>query len=297
MKVHPLAQIIPPLTADEIERLEASIKNGFDPMKPIITLDNMILDGRHRAEIAARLGVEPTYAGWVPAWEGDTPAGFVARSIIHRSLSATQRATIAAELLPHMQEVAAARSGGRPKGAGKPEQKIAPVSKDDRSSAGAAAKATGSNREYVKVAAKAKAESPATFEAMKAGTVSMAEAKKAVAPRRPAPSTIIKTDIPPEAQEALDAIPAFKEAVNAIRACKRQVEELSHTKPGVELATRWKAIEGHLHNAAEMVKFSTPHSVCPYMPNCEVGCKTCKGRKWVDRVVYDHLPEAIKGNK
>lgn len=292
MKVHPLAQIIPPLTPDEIERLEASLKHGFDPMKPIITLDGMILDGRHRAEIAARLGVEPTYAGWVPAWEGDTPAGFVARSIIHRSLSATQRATIAAELLPHLEGEAEKRQKtGKPDLGKKVSQGRAPKSSE------VAAKATGTNAEYVKVAAKAKAESPATFEAMKAGTVSMAEAKKVVAPKRPAPSTIPKTDVPPEAQEALDAIPAFKEAVNAIRACKRQVEELSHTKPGVELATRWKAIEGHLHNAAEMVKFSTPHSVCPYMPNCEVGCKTCKGRKWVDRVVYDHLPEAIKGSK
>ena len=48
MKIHPLAQIIPPLTADEIERLEASLKHGFDAMKPIVTLDGMILDGRHR---------------------------------------------------------------------------------------------------------------------------------------------------------------------------------------------------------------------------------------------------------
>lgn len=293
MKTHPLAQIIPPLTPDEIERLEASLKHGFDPMKPIITLDGMILDGRHRAEIAARLGVEPTYAGWVPAWEGDTPAGFVARSIIHRSLSATQRATIAAELLPHIESDAAKRMKA---GKADPTQKIV-EGRSGRESTAVAAKATGTNREYVAAAAKIKEKSPATFEAMKAGTVSMAEAKKAVAPKRPAPSTIPKSTVPPEAQEALDAIPAFKEAVNAIRACKRQVEELSHTKPGVELAARWKAIEAHLHNAAEMVKFSTPHSVCPYMPNCEVNCKTCKGRKWVDRVVYDLLPEAIRGSK
>lgn len=289
MNTHPLAQIIPPLTTDEIARLEESLKQGYDSMKPIVTLDGMILDGRHRAEIAARLGVEPTYAAWVPAWDGDTPAGFVARSIIHRSLSASQRATIAAELLPHLE--ANANAGGRP-----PKQlgeKVRQVSRAPRSSA-IAAKATGTNEKYVEVASKVKEVDPATFEKMKAGTVSMAEAKKVVAPRKAPPPRSSTPAVPPEAQVALDAIPEFKALVNAIRAAKKEGERLANKPGGEELATRWRSIESHLHNAAEMVKFSAPYVVCPYMPNCEVGCKTCKKRKWIDRTIFDALPVAIK---
>ena len=160
MKTHPLAQIIPPLTPDEIERLEASLKHGFDAMKPIVTLDGMILDGRHRHAIAERLGLGITHVAWVPAWAGDTPADFVARSIIHRSLTATQRATIAAEMMEHIEAEAAKRVGGRPTTQNKPGEKIPPVSKEARKSASVAAAATGTNRKYVEVGAKANAEKP-----------------------------------------------------------------------------------------------------------------------------------------
>lgn len=283
MKTHPLAQIIPPLTPDEIERLEASLKHGFDPMKPIVRLDGMILDGRHRYKIAERLGVQPIYEDWTPAWEGDSPAGFVARSIIHRSLSREQRATISAELLPHIQKDAEARmKAGKPDPGYKKTQGRAPRASE------VAAKATGSTRQNVEAAAKIKEVSPSTFEAMKAGTISMTAAKQVLikAPPRPVKTT--------PADAALATAPVFKDLRNRIHALKREIEALTQKEEGCELARVWKRIEAALEGAANDIRFNTPFKPCPIGPTCEVGCKQCKGKKWLTEQVYDLLPKELK---
>lgn len=280
MKTHPLAQIIPPLTPDEIERLEDSIKRGFDPMKPIVLHEGMILDGRHRQQIADRTGEKPTYVDWKPAWEGDTPAGFVARSIIHRSLTATQRATISKELLPHIQKDAEARMK---KGKVDPVEKI-PQGRRAPASTEIAAKATGTNRKYVEVAEKV---DPATFEKMKAGTISMAEAAATIkAPPRPVKTT--------PADAALATAPVFKDLRNRIHALKREIEALTQKEEGCELARVWKRIEAALEGAANDIRFNTPFKPCPIGPTCEVGCKQCKGKKWLTEQVYDLLPKELK---
>jgi len=282
MKIHPLAQIIPPLTADEIERLEESISRGYDPMKPIVLHEDMILDGRHRQQIAEKAGEKPTYVDWKPAYAGDTPAAFVARSIIHRSLTATQRATIAAELLPHIEEEAQKRIKA---GKADPEKKVSQGRAEQ--SAAVAAKATGANQQYVKQAKVIKEKSPATFEKMKSGEIGMAEAKAVVkAPPRP-----VKTS---PADAALATAPVFKELRNRAHALKRDVEALCQKPEGAELSKVWKRIEAALESVATDIRYKTPFKPCPIGPTCEVGCKQCKGKKWLSEDVYEALPEAMK---
>jgi predicted phosphodiesterase len=63
LKIHPHCAEIPRLRRAAREDLRASLQEfGWDPAKPIlITPDQQVLDGRHRAELAEELGLEPTY--------------------------------------------------------------------------------------------------------------------------------------------------------------------------------------------------------------------------------------------
>jgi len=61
MEYHPIANIMPMMTAEEATSLEASIKaNGL--IEPIKILSNgQIIDGRNRYEVCTKLGIEPDY--------------------------------------------------------------------------------------------------------------------------------------------------------------------------------------------------------------------------------------------
>ena len=177
MKTHPLAQIVPVYSADELDRLaESMTRSGFDPHRPVITHEGMILDGRHRHAAAIKAKVEPTFEEWSPAFDGDTPALFVLRSTIHRTLTPTQRAALAVELMPHIEADAMKRMKA---GKSDPTQKIVD-GRRERESVATAAKEAGTNREYVRVAAKAKEESPETFEKLNRAAVSSKEARQPV---------------------------------------------------------------------------------------------------------------------
>lgn len=281
MKIHPLATIVPPHTPDEIERLTDSMRTfGFDSSRPIITHEGMILDGRHRFEAAAAAGVDPIFQEWEPSGEDDTPAMFVLRSTYHRTLNAAQRATLAVELLPKIESQAKER-----KRSGREVTEKVPEGRTERESAVKAAKAAGTNRKYVEVAAKVKDQSPETYEKMKKGEVSVQEAKKAVERK------------PPERPKKADSIPdpiEFNELASRIRGLKKFAEELAAKPEGAELNKCLRRVFENLDNAANAVKFSAPYRACPYMPNCESGCKACEGRKWITRTIDSVLPEAMK---
>jgi hypothetical protein len=65
----------------------------------------MILDGRHRFQACNDSGVTPRFEEYA----GTDPAGFVASSCVHRSLTASQRALIAAGFMAYEREQAKAR--------------------------------------------------------------------------------------------------------------------------------------------------------------------------------------------
>jgi len=126
---------------------------------------------------------------------------------------------------------------------------------------------------------------------MKKGIVTVPEAKKAI--ERKPPAKKVESNLPPEVQAALDGATEFRVIVNEIRAIKKRALALSQEPHGAELAERWKRIETALDTATETVKFSAPHSICPFHPNCETGtCKACRGRKWISLMTADALPKA-----
>lgn len=288
MKHHPLAQIIPSHSPEDFDRLVESMKkSGFDPHRPVVIHEGMILDGRHRYDAAKKAGVEVVAEDWQPAFEGDTPALFVLRSTYHRTLTTAQRAALAVEILPHIEQESMRRMKA---GKATPEEKV-PQGRRPQSRE-VAAKEAGTNEKYVEVASKVKKESPETFDKMKRGEVTVTEAKKAIERKPPQRKPEPANNLPPEVQAALEGADEFKEIVNKIRAIKKRALALSQEPHGTELAERWKRVEGALDTAAETVKFAAPHSLCPFHPNCETGtCKACRGRKWISVLTADAMPK------
>lgn len=116
VEAHPAAALFPMLSGDELAQLRANILDrkaeGLKPLLHDIVLDKpleeggRVLDGRNRLLACNMAGVEPTFT----VYKGDDPIGFVISANIHRRhLSPSQRAAIAADLLPMFKAEAEAR--------------------------------------------------------------------------------------------------------------------------------------------------------------------------------------------
>lgn len=179
MNVHPLAELIPAMTDAEYADLLADVKaNG--QLEPITLHQGKILDGRHRARACEELGLEPTTRDY----EGDSPAAYVlSLNVKRRSLSVSQRAALAVEFLPQLEEEARKRQlGGLKRGTeppsaskdadGTPER---PVRAVDR-----AGELVGVSGASVDRAKRVKQNDPESYERVKAGIVSVNEAHEKV---------------------------------------------------------------------------------------------------------------------
>ncbi len=96
MRVHPVADIFPRMTAAEYAALRDDIEaNG--QREPIWVFDGQIIDGRHRAQACEEIGIEPA----VREYDGDESGlvGFVVSLNLHRRhLDESQRAMVGARL-------------------------------------------------------------------------------------------------------------------------------------------------------------------------------------------------------
>lgn len=89
LKQHPLSAAFPSMSDEDFEALTWDIeKNG--QREPIITFDEMVLDGWHRYRACVELGIDPTRFKFP---EGDDPVAFVKSANLHRRhLTGSQRA-------------------------------------------------------------------------------------------------------------------------------------------------------------------------------------------------------------
>lgn len=110
-EIHPLAELIPPMTGVEFAELRASIKTrGYLDDEPVILYEGKILDGRHRERAARELGVTPL----TKQYEGDDPIGYVlAKNLDRRHLTTGQRSASALKLLDYEKAEARERQGTR----------------------------------------------------------------------------------------------------------------------------------------------------------------------------------------
>ena len=94
LKEHPLATIIPPMSADDLSQLTEDIR-AHGQRVPIVLLDGLILDGRHRYKACIAARVIPQTRELTKA-EGDPLAFVISQNVKRRHLNESQRAMVAA---------------------------------------------------------------------------------------------------------------------------------------------------------------------------------------------------------
>lgn len=189
---HPIADIWPMMSDEEISALAADIKEqGL--IEPVWIYEGKILDGRNRARACVIAGVSIE----TKTYTGDNPVGFAfSLNEKRRHLSSGARAALAVEAKPlyeaeakkrHAKAVAESnknRATPTPQQSAdmdQPRQKPkAETPRAERESRTQAAKDFGTNHRYVNQAEKVKAQAPEVFEKLKQGKVSMQDAMREV---------------------------------------------------------------------------------------------------------------------
>jgi hypothetical protein len=179
VEIHPLALLIPEIAADQFAELRSDIEsNGL--LQPIVLYEGKVLDGRNRLRACTETGVAPRFESFT----GASPVGFVlSLNVKRRHLTASQRAAIAVEFLPALEAEARERQGTRTDltTSGSKEPEVVPVPNRARVEAGALAGVSGASVDRAK---RVKREAPEMFEQVKAGTLPVTTADRAVRERK-----------------------------------------------------------------------------------------------------------------
>lgn len=175
MKHHPIADVWPMMDEAKLAELADDIrKNG--QLVPVWLYEGKILDGRNRWAACKIAGVEPK----TKEYTGDEPTAFaVSLNDRRRHMGKSALAAVAAELEPHFAADAKRRQARKPRAesvpAKLPEQKRGIEARQE------AAKQVGVGERYVQDAKKVKTEAPEVFERLKAGKITLQDAKREVA--------------------------------------------------------------------------------------------------------------------
>jgi len=181
MQFHEIANVWPLMDEEKFDDLVSDIRrNGL--INPIWTFDGKILDGRNRYKACLVAGVKPLFKEYT----GSDPTAFaVSLNDRRRHMNKGALAAVAAELEPHFAADAKRRQKEHGKTApGKPRalpEKVPEVKKGDGDARKAAAVSVGVNDRYVSDAKKVKTEAPEVFERLKAGKITLQDAKREVA--------------------------------------------------------------------------------------------------------------------
>jgi site-specific DNA-methyltransferase (adenine-specific) len=192
MRIHKVAKLFPPMSDEEFAAFKADVAaNGL--REPVWTYQGEVIDGRNRLRACKELGIEvPTRA-----WDGGdgSPEALVTfvvgQNLNRRHLTTDQKATLAVDIEAALAKAAKERQreggarGGRASGAsrrGEPKSTaIVPEPPPGERPRELAAKLTGASARYVQGAKKVKEKSPAAFEKVKAGEMTLSQAKRQVA--------------------------------------------------------------------------------------------------------------------
>jgi len=187
-EAHPAAKLFPMMSGDAFEKLVEDIKeNGL--VEPVVVHEGLLLDGRNRAAACEQSGAEVRTVPW--DGRGGSPVHFVISQNLHRRhLTTSQRAAIALELLPMLEEEASARKRATQFQHGEPPKPVPadlpePRHRDaeSREQAGALLSVSGRTIQKAKrVAEKA----PELIEEVRAGSLTVDAADRQVRQAEPA---------------------------------------------------------------------------------------------------------------
>jgi len=171
LQPHPIAEIFPMLPESELKTLTADIQES-GLQTPIVLYEGKILDGRNRYAACISGSVDPAFTQYT----GSNAATYVLSLNLHRRhLTASQKATVAVEVLPHLEKEANERKHEALK-KGSREGKNSLTGKGKATEH--AAKTVDVNPRYVQEAKRIKEKSPETFEKIKRGETDIAEVTK-----------------------------------------------------------------------------------------------------------------------
>jgi len=224
-EVHPLAELIPPMSDDEFTELRDDIReNG---LREAVTLfEGKVLDGRHRARACEALGIEPK----TRVYDGDDPAEYViSLNLRRRHLTVGQRSAAALALLDYEREQAKLRQGTRtdladggetsPSNEGK-------VSGHSTEATARAGKRLGVSRSSVERAARVAKERPDLHEKVQKGELSVSGATELTTGKR------IKDGKPLDAAAAKPVPPKVgkRESSRSVQRLENLVHTFSNTQ-------------------------------------------------------------------
>lgn len=181
MKIHPVAEMFPMLSASELNEMAESIKReGL--INPCVKQGDTLLDGRNRFAACKIAGVEPRFTEYT----GESPiALIIGANLARRHLDKGQKIALALEIEPHFAEEARKKKsagGGDKKSYGAksvmgqtPKTDNKPIVARDQ-----AAAAVGISGKLVSAAKAIREADPVRFEKVKQGKLSVAKAKKEI---------------------------------------------------------------------------------------------------------------------
>lgn len=273
MKIHPVCNVLPKMTADDFARLEADIKaNGV--REPGKVYQGFLVDGYHRYMICEKHGIE------FPTVELVLPPGAslvehcVAINLNRRHLTQSQKAAVATDMLPLLEQEAAARQkAGKPTcGPTGPDLQTGGVKRSRK----AAADAVGVGDRTVGRAKRVAEASPELAEKVKAGEITLHAAEKQVAAKA-------KAEAKPEPEAEYPADGWFADVCRRLHSIKREIVEKADTPIGRRL--HGQSATTDIQNIVSMIRNAEPAAKCPYCrkdgSGLVKGCKACKGTHWI----------------
>lgn len=172
MQTHKVASIFPMMSAEEYSNLLEDIKQNGQ-REPIWTYQGQIIDGRNRYRACEELGITPKTREWNA--QGSLVQFVLSLNLHRRHLSSSQKAVVALEVLPMLEEEARARQGTRTDLGNIPQIIAGSQPSEARD---IAAQLVGTNRQYVSDAKAIATKAPELLEQVKEGTLTLPEAKR-----------------------------------------------------------------------------------------------------------------------
>lgn len=174
LEFHPVANLFPMMSAEEYQGLVEDIRlNGLQ--ESIWTHEGKIIDGRNRYKACCEAGVAPSFRVW--DGKGSLVSFVVALNLKRRHLSSSQKAMVASDMLPLLEDEARKRQSGGQGG-------ILLSQILDQANHGKAAQhaatAIGTNRQYVADAKRITIQAPEVAEKVREGKITLPEAKALV---------------------------------------------------------------------------------------------------------------------